>query len=145
MATGQPDSSKAWTTTKKNNSSLPASQGTLASQLPQFGGVVESFANSSWSTVRTLPPLRRFSEAQIPSPWLSRTSQIPPPVALPPPLDTWPVVRNQAPLFQEQSTSKRRRVERFGEAQHPDSPPEPNAESPPTLHARHGQAASFGK
>ncbi|KAE9968092.1 hypothetical protein EG328_007794 [Venturia inaequalis] len=133
MATGHPDSSKAWTTA--SNNTFPSSQGTLASQLP-------SLANPSWSTVRTLPPLRRFSEAQIHSPWSSRAYQFPPPVALPLPLDTRPAARNQTLLFQEQSPFKRRRIERFGEAQHPKSPPEPDAESPPALHARYGQSAS---
>lgn len=136
MATGHPDSSKAWTTA--SNNTFPSSQGTLAS------GVVESLANPSWSTVRTLPPLRRFSEAQIHSPWSSRAYQFPPPIAPPLPLDTRPAARNQTLLFQEQSPFKRRRIERFGEAQHPKSPPEPDAESPPALHARYGQSASSG-
>lgn len=143
MATGQPDSSKSWTTT--NNSTLPSSQGTRPPQISPFGGAGESFANPSWSTVRTLPPLRRFSEAQIPSPWPPRTSPFSPPIAVPPPLDTRSAVRSQAALVPEHSSSKRRRIERFGEAQRSDLPPEPDAESPPTLHARHGQLASFGR
>ncbi|QDS70865.1 hypothetical protein FKW77_005666 [Venturia effusa] len=136
------DSSKAWTTTTTtSNSTFPSSRGTLASPLSQFGGTIEPFVNPSWSTVRTLPPPRRFSEAQIPSPWMSSTSQFAPPVAIPPPADAVFSLQSQVPLSQEQSPCKRRRIERFGEAQHPPSSPEADAESLSTLHAQHRQSA----
>ena len=146
MATGRPDSSQAWTTSMTDSSgSTP--QGTLASPLPQIGGAITTFTNPSWATVRTLPPLRRFSEAQIPSPWPPRGSQNTPPITLPP-LDTrqesCPPVGNEASLFKNQFSNKRRRIERFGEPRNSDSPPTPDAESPPTLHASHGQSAPPG-